>query len=230
MARYKYLPYTVGSGEDIILGRWNMKIIRQTVSREQCRVLVTSPHLTTPYHTAPYSPAALQPYSPTPTALPPDLPTALPPYRPTPYTNQVDPDGTAVLIARGKGQTLWKSRDDTRMGWNALYRGEEHILSDGDLISINWNDPEAAVFRCNVGYAEAQQQEQGYAQQQQGGAQQSYGQEAYGQQQGYPQQQGYVQDGYYDLPAGWISGIDPDSGVAYYYNELTGESQWEPPP
>jgi len=181
MARYKYLPYTVGSGEDIILGRWNMKIIRQTVSREQCRVLV-------------------------------------------------DPDGTAVLIARGKGQTLWKSRDDTRMGWNALYRGEEHILSDGDLISINWNDPEAAVFRCNVGYAEAQQQEQGYAQQQQGGAQQSYGQEAYGQQQGYPQQQGYVQDGYYDLPAGWISGIDPDSGVAYYYNELTGESQWEPPP
>lgn len=39
-ARYKYLPYTVGLGEDIILGRWNMKVIRQTVSREQCRVLV----------------------------------------------------------------------------------------------------------------------------------------------------------------------------------------------
>ena len=90
MARYKYLPYTVGLGEDIILGRWNMKVIRQTVSREQCRVLV-------------------------------------------------EPDGTAVLIARGKGQTLWKSRDDTRMGWNALYAGEEQVLSDGDLISINWN-------------------------------------------------------------------------------------------
>ena len=48
--------------------------------------------------------------------------------------------------------------------------------------------------------------------------------------QSYPLQPGYVQDGYYELPAGWISGIDPESGVAYYYNELTGESQWEPPP
>eukprot|EP00964_Phaeocystis_antarctica_P103937 scaffold69154_cov50-Phaeocystis_antarctica.AAC.5 len=91
-----------------------------------------------------------------------------------------------------------------------------------------------------MGYAnpnpDAQQQQggaqqQGYSQQQ-GGAQQGYGQEAYGQQQqqqqGYPQE-GYVQDGYYDLPAGWISGIDPGTGVPYYYNELTGDSQWEPP-
>jgi len=217
MARYKYLPYTVGSGEDIILGRWNMKIIRQTVSREP---VPRAGDLCTPHHTNPPT-APHHPYRPT-------------PYRSTPCTCQVDPDGTAVLIARGKGQTLWKSRDDTRMGWNALYSGEEHLLSDGDLISINWNDPEASVFRCNVGYADAQQQqqqEQGYAQQQQAGAQQAYGrEEAYGQQQGYPLQQGYVQDGYYDLPAGWTSGIDPDSGVTYYYNELTGESQWEPPP
>jgi len=30
------------------------------------------------------------------------------------------------------------------------------------------------------------------------------------------------------LPAGWISGTDP-SGATYYYNENTGQSQWEPP-
>ena len=191
---------------------------------------LTTPHLPA-YHLTtlpPYHPTVLPPYHPT--AL---HPIALPPHPLSPY--QVDPDGTAVLVARGKGQTLWKSRDDTRMGWNALYRGEEHILSDGDLISINWNDPEAAVFSCNVGYANPNpdaQQQQGYTQEQ-GDAQQGYGQDAYGQQQaeqqqGYPQQ-GYVQDGYYDLPAGWISGIDPGSGVPYYYNELTGDSQWEPP-
>ena len=31
--------------------------------------------------------------------------------------------------------------------------------------------------------------------------------------QSYPLQDGYVQDGHYELPAGWISGINPESGV-----------------
>ena len=31
------------------------------------------------------------------------------------------------------------------------------------------------------------------------------------------------------LPPGWISGVDPASGQTYYYNEQTGQSQWEPP-
>ena len=31
------------------------------------------------------------------------------------------------------------------------------------------------------------------------------------------------------LPYGWISGVDQQSGQTYYYNEQTGQSQWEPP-
>jgi len=31
------------------------------------------------------------------------------------------------------------------------------------------------------------------------------------------------------LAPGWITGIDPASGATYYYNEQTGQSQWEPP-
>lgn len=32
------------------------------------------------------------------------------------------------------------------------------------------------------------------------------------------------------LPPGWVVGIDQESGQNYYYNEHTGQSQWEPPP
>lgn len=38
-----------------------------------------------------------------------------------------------------------------------------------------------------------------------------------------------AQFGAHGLPAGWTTGSDPASGAAYYYNEITGESQWEPP-
>ena len=32
------------------------------------------------------------------------------------------------------------------------------------------------------------------------------------------------------LAPGWITEEDPQSGQVYYFNELTGESQWQPPP
>lgn len=38
-----------------------------------------------------------------------------------------------------------------------------------------------------------------------------------------------AQYGSTSLPAGWTTGVDPSSGANYYYNELTGESQWKPP-
>jgi len=31
------------------------------------------------------------------------------------------------------------------------------------------------------------------------------------------------------LAPGWVSAVDPASGSTYYYNEQTGETQWEPP-
>jgi len=52
-----------------------------------------------------------------------------------------------------------------------------------------------------------------------------YGGQQYGDQYGQPQQQGYGQE----LPYGWTSGVDQGSGTTYYYNEMTGESQWDPP-
>jgi len=50
----------------------------------------------------------------------------------------------------------------------------------------------------------------------------------YGAQQGYGQPGGYAQAPS-ALPAGWISGVDPSSGQTYYYNEQTGQSQWDAP-
>merc|ERR1719327_1475023 len=49
----------------------------------------------------------------------------------------------------------------------------------------------------------------------------------YGPQGGYGQQGGFGQQG--GLPAGWVSGVDQATGQTYYYNEQTGQSQWEAP-
>ena len=56
----------------------------------------------------------------------------------------------------------------------------------------------------------------------------SYPQQEY-MQQDYAQQ-GYAQQGYaQELPAGWSMGVDEASGATYYYNEQTGQTQWDPP-
>lgn len=59
---------------------------------------------------------------------------------------QVASDGTATLESRGKGPTLWRERGDPL--WWALQRGERAPLADGDEMSLDVNDPEAAVFTC----------------------------------------------------------------------------------
>ena len=56
-------------------------------------------------------------------------------------------DGTATLTSEGKAPTLWRAASGPANGpWNALYKGEEHVLADGDQVSIDCKDPEAAVF------------------------------------------------------------------------------------
>ena len=137
---------------------------------------------------------------------------------------QVSTDGTASLFSCGRGPTMWRSKFDAVFPcgpWQAIYKNQMHVLSDGDQISLDCNDPDDAVFTCHVAgamgqSAHAQQQDQqGYAQQQ-----------GCAQQQGYaPPPQGYAQG----LPPGWTSGIDQASGATYYYHEQTGQSQWEYP-
>ena len=66
-------------------------------------------------------------------------------------------DGTATLSACGRDSTLWRGRG---LPWVALNNGDQVPLTDGDQISLDCNDPEAAVYTC-----EEQAQEQGAAQQ-----------------------------------------------------------------
>jgi len=133
---------------------------------------------------------------------------------------QVSVDGAAILTSCGKGPTLWRVWGEP---WTALHKDERHVLADGEQVSLDCNDPEAAVFACHLQSGTPQ----GSAVQQGGYDQQGYTQQGYIQP---DTQQGYAQQGYaLDLPAGWTAGIDSESGATYYYNEHSGQSQWEPP-
>ena len=83
-------------------------------------------------------------------------------------------DGTAVLTSNGScAPTLVRAQGGA---WNAIYERQTHILSNGDQISLDANNPEGAVFTCQ---SEAAAQQGGYP----------------AQQGGYPPQQGYPQQG-----------------------------------
>lgn len=60
---------------------------------------------------------------------------------------QVQADGTATVVSCGKGPTLWRSQYGP---WSWLHKDEIHVLADGDLVSLDWHNPEAAVFVCTV--------------------------------------------------------------------------------
>lgn len=59
---------------------------------------------------------------------------------------QVLADGSAALVSAGRGPTLWRSPGSP---WNGLYRDQWHMLANGDQVSLDWQDPEAAVFTCS---------------------------------------------------------------------------------
>lgn len=54
-------------------------------------------------------------------------------------------DGTATLTSEGKGPTLWRELGGP---WCALQRGGAVYLSEGDQVSLDASDPEAALFTC----------------------------------------------------------------------------------
>eukprot|EP00964_Phaeocystis_antarctica_P060243 scaffold35915_cov69-Phaeocystis_antarctica.AAC.4 len=112
-------------------------------------------------------------------------------------------DGTAALVSCGKGPTwlgvrvrvrgrvrgptLWRQ---SGAPWYAMSRSETCTLADGDQISLDCNDPEAAVFTCEVNSAAQQTYtQQYYAQSCAHRYAQSYAQQGY-------TQQGYAQQGY----------------------------------
>jgi len=61
-------------------------------------------------------------------------------------------DGMAVLVSRGKPPTGWRSRDTMREGgpWAWLMYDEVAYLSDGDQVSLDYQDPEGTVLTCTL--------------------------------------------------------------------------------
>jgi len=125
-------------------------------------------------------------------------------------------DGSCLYVyAQGTSPTGW--RTSPYEPWNWMQPGESVALENGHKVSLDCTYPENAVFkfeRSNWG--------NDYGQQGSGMLGQSAG--ALPPQQGYGGQQPGGQ-----LPFGWTSGVDQQSGQTYYYNEQTGQSQWEPP-
>ena len=164
-------------------------------------------------------------------------------------------DGAATLTSEGKGPTLWRELGGP---WCALQRGGAVYLSEGDQVSLDVSDPEAAVFTCYLCACQSNlctcpaspryQQGDAWACSKavhpattMGGASTSNADEQQcgaAQQDGYEQQGGYQQGGppqqqgqpysLYELPHPWEQLAD-QNGAVYYSNPQTGEASWDPP-
>ena len=108
---------------------------------------------------------------------------------------QVAAEGTATLVSLGSRCTGLRARYGAP-SYGLRKDGPPHVLSDGELIILDVDHPESAVFTCMV------ETDSGTG--------------------GYPQQ-GSAQ------LAGWTTRVDESTGSVYYYNEQTGQTQWEAP-
>jgi hypothetical protein len=103
-------------------------------------------------------------------------------------------DGTPTLVSIGRGPTMWRSKMDATWPcgpWKPLHNGQWQVLSEGDQISLDQHDPDAAVFAVGVG---STAQQGGFDQHQYDQHQYGLPQHGYAQQQ---QQQQYEPAGYY---------------------------------
>jgi len=140
-------------------------------------------------------------------------------------------DGSATLTSVGRGATLWREQGGP---WCSVQMGEGLVLSDGDQVSLDCNDPNEVVFTCQQKCAA----QQGGSQQGEGGYQQGEGGYQQGGRQSASQQSGYQQEAYAQqappqqaspqLPCPWEQLAD-QNGAVYYSNPQTGEAQWEAP-
>ena len=135
-------------------------------------------------------------------------------------------DGTATLTSVGMGPTLWRMQGNP---WCALQKGDKVTLTDGDQISLDCNDPEAAVFVC-LGAAVQQGGGQQGGYQQEGGGYAQQDPSSYAQQQQNPHaQQAQPQQAHQgQLPYPWEQLADQNGNI-YFWNPQTGEASWEPP-
>lgn len=110
---------------------------------------------------------------------------------------------TGLLGIGGISPTLVRSVRDGQWGeWDLVYKGQNRWLFSGDQISLDYNNPEAALFQLTE-EVHGMTWEQWW---QMGGM------------------TGGMQDG-----GVWEAQVDPTSGQTYYLNSQTGEYQWEPP-
>jgi len=58
-------------------------------------------------------------------------------------TLRCNADGSTTLTSEGKGATLWREPGGM---WNTLQKGEQVTVAHGDQVSLDFNEPEAAVF------------------------------------------------------------------------------------
>jgi len=148
---------------------------------------------------------------------------------------QVRADGTGVVESRGKGPTLWRERGGA---WYALQKGETAPLADGDQVSVDCNDPEAAVFTVHderpTQHESSPQREQPefpYPWEQlldQNGAVYYYNPQSGETSWDPPQQDGCAQQTQTELPYPWEQLLD-QNGAVYYCNPQSGETSWDPP-
>ena len=112
---------------------------------------------------------------------------------------QAAEDGSSIYVyAQGQTPTGWRTSPYEPWVW--MQPGESVALSDGNKVSLDYNDPESAVFKFEKANGASTESNMGS-----------------------------VWGGGGGLPAGWIEGTDEGSGQTYYYNEQTGATQWDRP-